>query len=249
VVTLTYNDRPTPNEAKKYRVKTLRSERAIRYREWVDGNRAFVDEATKGLVGYLHIPNMMGSGLIEFARVYFPHHYKKGFVIDARYNGGGFTSSMVIDRLERELLGFTRPREGKYLHEPERTFHGHMIVLVNEDTGSDGENFADAIQAKKLAPVLGMRTWGGAVGIELHQPLVDGGATTPPQFGGYGLNGQWQIEGHGVVPDIEVQNMPGDVLRGKDAQLEAGLQYVLDRLENDPKVIPPVPAYPDKSKK
>lgn len=249
VVTLTCNDRPTTDDAQKYRVKTLRSERGIRYREWVANNRVFVDEATNGEVGYLHIPNMGQSGLIEFAKVFYAHHYKKGFVIDERYNGGGFTSSMIIDRLERELLGLTQPREGKVLHEPERTFHGHMIVLVNEDTGSDGENFADAVQAKKLAPVLGMRTWGGAVGIELHQPLVDGGATTPPQFGSVGINGQWAIEGVGVVPDIEVQNMPGDVLRGTDTQLEAGIQHVLDRLREDPKNLPTVPAFPDKSKK
>ncbi len=248
VVTLTYNDRPTTDGAKKYRTKTLRSERGIRYREWVEQNRAFVDAATNGQVGYVHIPNMGQAGLIEFAKVFYSHHYKKGFVIDARYNGGGFTSSMIIDRLERELLGVTQPREGKVLHEPERTFHGHMIVLVNEDTGSDGENFADAVQTKKLAPVLGMRTWGGAVGIELHQPLVDGGGTTPPQFGSIGINGQWAIEGVGVIPDIEVQNMPGDMLRGKDAQLETGVQYVLDQLREDPMELPSVPVYPDKSK-
>jgi len=249
VVTLTYNSEPTPDGAKTHRVKTLRSERAIRYREWVDKNRAFVDEATNGNVGYLHIPNMGQQGLIEFAKVFFPYHYKKGFVIDVRYNGGGFTSAMIVDRMERTLCGLTLPREGKVLADPERVFHGHMVVLVNEDTGSDGEGFSDRIQTKKLAPVLGMRTWGGAVGIELHQPLADGGVTTPPQFGSAGLNGEWVIEGHGIVPDIEVQNMPGDVLRGKDTQLEAGVEYILKRLKEDPMELPPRPQYPDKSKK
>jgi len=248
VVTLTYNDRPAEDGAKTYRAKTLRSERGLRYREWVENNRAQVDQATNGQVGYVHVPNMGQSGLVEFAKVFYAHHYKKGFVIDARYNGGGFTSSMIIDRLERELLGLTQPREGKVLHEPERTFHGHLVVLVNKDTGSDGENFADAIQSKKLGPVMGMRTWGGAVGIELHQPLVDGGGTTPPQFGSVGMNSQWAIEGVGVIPDIEVENMPVDVLRGKDTQLEAGIQNVLDRLRDAPKPLPSVPAYPDKTK-
>jgi tricorn protease len=248
VVTLTYNDRPTAEEAKTQRVKTLRSEWPIRYREWVDRNRALVEERGRGEVGYLHIPDMGRNGLVEFSRYYFPHHYRKGFIIDERYNGGGFTSAMIIDRLERDLFGLTKPREGKVLHEPERVFHGHMIVLVNEDTGSAGEWFAEAIKGKKLAPVLGMRTWGGAVGIELHQPLADGGRTTPPQFGPYNVHGEWIIEGHGVVPDIEVQNMPSEVLRGRDTQLEAAVQYILARLADEPMEIPPPPAYPDKSK-
>ncbi|MHC4695194.1 MAG: S41 family peptidase [Planctomycetota bacterium] len=249
VVTLTYNDTPTPEGAKTQRVKTLRSEMPIRYREWVEKNRAFVDQATEGKVGYVHIPNMMTQGLIEFAKVYVPHHYKKGFILDVRYNGGGFTSQMLIDRLERQMWAFTQPREGKMLHDPERCFYGHLAVLVNEDTGSSGEMFAEGVKVRKLAPIIGMRTWGGAIGIELHQPLVDGGGTTPPQFASYGLDRRWVIEGHGVDPDIEVQNMPGDVLRGEDAQLAAGVENVLKRLAEDPKDIPPPPPYPDKSKK
>ena len=120
---------------------------------------------------------------------------------------------------------------------------------MNEDTGSAGEWFATEIQSRGLAPIIGMRTWGGAVGIEPHQPLLDGGTTTPPQFAPYGLNGEWLIEGHGVDPDVEVQNMPGDVLRGKDAQLEKGIGYIMDRLVEDPKELPPRPPFEDKSKK
>ncbi len=134
------------------------------------------------------------------------------------------------------------------LHDPERCFHGHMAVLINADTGSSGEWFAEGVRVRGLAPLIGMRTWGGAVGVELHQPLVDGGMTTPPQFAPYGLDGTWLIEGHGVDPDIEVQNMPGDVLRGKDAQLEAAISNILERLAEDPMEIPPPPPFPDKSK-
>ena len=248
VVTLTYNDQPSPEGARTHRVKTLRREWPIRYREWVENNRAFVEKTTGGQVGYLHIPDMGRTGLCEFAKVFFPLHYKKGFIIDERYNGGGFTSHMIIDRLERQVWGLTQPREGKPLHEPERGFHGHWIVLVNEDTGSAGEWFAAEIRTRELAPILGMRTWGGAVGIELHQPLIDGGATTPPQFAPYGLDRTWFIEGHGIDPDIEVQNLPGDVVRGKDTQLEAGVKYILDRIREDPMEIPSRPPYPKKAK-
>ncbi len=249
VVTIQYNDKPTASGAKTYRAKTIGSERSIRYREWVENNRAFIDEATNGLVGYLHIPNMMGSGLVEFARVFHPHHYKKAFIIDERYNGGGFTSQMIIDRLERTIFGMTQPREGKPSADPERVFYGHYAVLINEDTGSAGEWFAEAIKRKGIAPLIGKRTWGGAVGIELHQPLIDGGGTTPPQFAPYALDRTWMIEGHGVDPDIDVQNMPVDVLKGKDAQLEAAIESVIERLRQNPMEIPPPPAYPVKSKR
>ncbi len=249
VVYLTYNDSPSAEGAKTHRLRTLRGEDAIRYREWVDNNRAYVDKMTGGQVGYLHIPDMGAGGLVEFATAWYAPYYKKGFIIDERYNGGGFTSDMIIDRLERRLWAMTQPREGKPVRDPERCFHGHLAVLVNEETGSNGEFFAEAIKIKKLASVIGMRTWGGAIGIEAHQNLMDGGAVTPPQFGLYGLNGEWIIEGHGVVPDLEVQNLPGDVIRGKDAQLDAAIEYVLKRLQEKPVDIPAPPPYPDKSKK
>ncbi|MCP4248611.1 MAG: protease, partial [bacterium] len=188
VVKVTYNERPTGEGAQTYRVRTIGNERAIRYREWVDRNRAYVEKATDGKVGYLHIPNMGQSGLTEFAKAYYPAYYKQGFVIDERYNGGGFTGDMIIDRLERKLWAITQAREGGPMRDPERCFHGHFVVLINEDTGSNGEYFAEAIKLKGLAPIVGMRTWGGAVGIEPHQDLMDGGSVTPPQFAPYGLD-------------------------------------------------------------
>ena len=112
-----------------------------------------------------------------------------------------------------------------------------------------GEYFAEAVKIKGLATVIGMRTWGGAVGIEPHQDLVDGGGTTPPQFGIFGFDGRWLIEGHGVDPDIEVQNEPGDVLAGRDAQLEAALVHLADRLASEPMAVPSSsPAFPVKAK-
>jgi tricorn protease len=192
---------------------------------------------------------MMEGGLIEFARAYYPDYTKKAFIIDERYNGGGFVGDMIIDRLERQLWAFTQPREGAVVRDPERCFYGYLAVLINEDTGSNGEYFAEAIKIKGLATLIGMRTWGGAVGIEPHQDLVDGGVTTPPQFGLFDFAGQWLIEGRGVEPDIEVQNWPAEVLAGKDAQLEAALDFLANSMAADPKEVPDAPpAYPDKAK-
>jgi tricorn protease len=247
-VTVTYNDLPSPRNAGKHRVETIGDERTIRYREWVENNRAYVDSATDQQVGYVHLPNMSQAGLVEFAKIWYPLYYKKGFIIDERYNGGGFVGDMIIDRLERELWALTQPREGRFIRDPERCFYGHMVVLINEDTGSNGEYFAEAIKRKGLAPLIGMRTWGGAVGIEPHQDLVDQGVTTPPQFAPYDLQGNWMIEGHGVDPDIEVQNMPGDVLRGRDAQLEAAIDHILERLAVEPMELPTAPPHPVKTK-
>jgi tricorn protease len=248
VVVLTYNDEPAPDGAETYRVETLRSEWGIRYREWVEGRLAYVTEKTGGKVGYVHIPDMGENGLREFAKYWYPQYTKPAFIVDARYNGGGFTGGMIVDRLERRIWGLTKPREGGVWRDPERVFVGPWAVLINEDTGSNGEMFAESIKIKEMAPIIGMRTWGGAIGIEPHQTLVDAGTVTPPQFGLYGLDSQWLIEGRGVEPDLEIQNMPGDVLRGIDAQLDAAIANVMKRLADEPVELPPPPPYPDKSR-
>jgi tricorn protease len=247
-VTLTYNTKPSEEGARTWRTKTLRNENAIRYQEWVDGRAAYVAKASGGKLGYIHLPDMQEEGLIAFAKGFFPQLGKKAMVIDARYNGGGFTSGMIIDRLERTVWSATQPREGKPCLNPEAAFWGPYAVIVNEDTGSDGEIFTQAIKIKKLAKVFGMRTWGGAFGIEPHQFLVDGGTVTPPGYGLYSLDRKFLIEGRGVDPDVEVQNMPADALAGKDPQLDAAVQYLMERVRQEPKEIPAAPPYPNKAK-
>ena len=228
-------------------VEPLASERSLRYRQWVENNRRRVEKLSGGRVGYVHIPNMMEDGLIEFARSWYYQYDKQAIVIDERYNGGGFVGDMIIDRLERKLWSMTQPREGRPIPDPERAFNGHLAVLINEDTGSNGEYFAEAIKIKGLATLIGRRTWGGAVGIEPHQRLLDGATTTPPQFAPYGETG-WLIEGHGVDPDIDVQNWPEEVLAGEDRQLETAVRFLLDLSEKVPMLRPERPPFPDKSK-
>jgi len=246
-VELTYNSRPTMKDAKTWLVKTLRSERDLRYHEWAHNNWNYVDKISNHRIGYVHLPDMMQGGLIEFAKGFYPQYFKDGMIIDVRYNGGGFTSKQIHDRLERTINTMMQPREGKPTPVPERTFGGYLVLIINRDTNSDAEIFSDAWKERKLGPVIGQRTWGGAVGIEPHESLIDGATVTPPQFGEYNRQGHWIIEGHGVDPDIVVINMPKDVLAGKDAQLDRAIAE-MKKLIKTPKTHFIRPVYPDKSK-
>jgi tricorn protease len=247
-VRLTWNSTPAAEGAQQWLVTPLGSEREIRYRQWVESRRSLVDQASGGAIGYLHLPDMGERGLIEFARAFYPQVDKQAMIIDERYNGGGFVGDMIIDRLERRLWSYTVPREGGPGRNPERVGSDKLAVLINEDTGSNGEFFAEALKRKGLATIIGMRTWGGVVGIEPHQGFVDGGGTTPPQFGLLGTDRTWIVEGHGVEPDVEVQNMPGDVLRGTDSQLEAAIELLMKQIGDQPAGLPEIPAYPVKKK-
>ena len=101
-------------------------------------------------------------------------------------------------------------------------FGGHVVVLVNEFTASDGEAFAEGFRRLGLGKVIGTRTWGGEIWLTASNVLVDRGIATAAEFGVYGPEGEWLIEGHGVEPDIVVDNLPHATFEGRDAQLEAG---------------------------
>lgn len=248
VVEVMVNTKPQKEGAIKVLVNPIKSEMALRYRVWVDENRQKVANLSNGKIGYVHIPDMGESGLKEFGRTYYSQLNKPALIIDDRYNAGGFTGDMLINRLEKKVWAVTQPREGKPSLNPEKGCFSHLALLINEDTGSCGEFYATAFKFKNLGKIFGMRTWGGAIGIEAHQDLIDGGTVTPPQFGLYSLDRKWLIEGRGVDPDVEIQNMPKDVLEGKDTQLETVINYLLEKIKEDPKEIPPSPSYPNKAR-
>lgn len=248
IVELLINDKPQKEGAKKILVNPIRNEMNLRYRVWVDENREKVSKLSNGKVGYVHLPDMQEEGLKEFARTYYAQLDKPAIIIDDRYNAGGFTGDMIIERLNRSVWAVTQPREGKPSLNPEAGLYSHLALIINEDTGSCGEFFATAFRVKQLGKIFGKRTWGGAEGIEAHEDLIDGGTVTPPQFGLYSLDRKWLIEGRGVDPDVEVENMPKDVIDGKDTQLETVVNYLLDKIKENPKEIPPPPPYPNKAR-
>jgi len=237
-VLLTVNDRPSASGSRDVVVKTVGNEKELRYSDWVRRNREYVAEKSGGKIGYIHIPDMWKNGLIEFNTWFYPQLDKEGMVVDARWNGGGAVSQMIVERLRRHVISFDRARGGGVSTYPAKVLNGPFVVLTNEFAGSDGDIFPAAIQREKLAPVIGMRSWGGVVGIRGDKLLVDGGFLTEPEFAWWEAKGGWTIENHGVDPDIVVQNLPQDLARGKDAQLDRAIEEVLKLHDAHPPVEP-----------
>jgi tricorn protease len=248
-VTFSVNSKPTDKGARDVTFQPLRSERPLKYLNWVTANMAYVDKATDGRVGYIHIPDCGENGLREFIKYFYGQIRKEGLVIDARGNGGGNTSQMFIERLRRELLSFDYSRNndfpGPY---PNTVFHGHLVCLLNETSASDGDIFPAMFQRAGLGPLIGKRSWGGVVGYSGRGPLIDGGSVVVPEYGFLNTDGEWDIENVGVIPDIEVENDPKSVAEGRDPQLERGISEVMKMIEENPKKIPPRPKDPVRTK-
>ncbi|HXW80389.1 MAG TPA: PDZ domain-containing protein [Acidimicrobiales bacterium] len=211
-------------------VPTLADDRPLRYREWVASNRARVREATGGRAGYLHVPDMMPLGWSEFHRSYQVEVERDALVVDARFNGGGHTSGLVLEKLARRRIGWEMPRRGAPITYPDEAPRGPLVLLTNEVAGSDGDIFTHGFKLLGLGPVVGARTWGGVIGIDLTMTLVDGTVTTQPEYAFWFEDVGWGIENHGADPDEEVVITPQDYAAGRDPQLERAIQLVLDAL-------------------
>ena len=219
-------------------VTTLRSEADLRYSDWVRANREYVLEKTDGKIGYIHLPDMLNPGLIEFNTWFYPQLDKQGMVVDVRWNGGGAFSQVMLERFRRPVLSFGFRRGGAYGTYPYRVLNGPFVVLVNHRSGSDGDIFPQAVQLEGLAPLIGTRSWGGVNGIAALRPLVDGGLITQPQAAWWDPKDGWRLENRGVIPDIEVPALPQDLARGLDRQLDRGIEEVLRLHAEHPPVVP-----------
>lgn len=243
------NDKPVKEGARKVLWRPLRSEADLFYFDWVESRRAIVDKLSGGRIGYMHIPDMGAEGISEFCKWYYGQIRKDGLILDDRGNGGGNVSQIILERLRRTLLGTEYPRNSEYAGTyPQVVFNGPMACLLNEDSASDGDIFPWMFKAAKLGPVIGKRSWGGVVGITDHGPLIDGGGVNVPEFGHADGSGQWAVEGHGVDPDIVVENDPRSTLSGRDPQLERAIEEVQKALATRKPALPPRPPAPVKTK-
>jgi tricorn protease len=246
-VRLLVNAKSTAQGAREVSVQPLPDERDLRYADWVERNRRAVEKATGGRVGYVHIPDMGANGLTEFIRQFYAQSHKEGLVVDVRYNGGGFVSQMILERLRRRVMGMSNQRDEGPTTYPDAAVSGPMVALANPYSASDGDIFPSFFQAYGLGPVIGERTWGGVVGIRGGEwfKTIDGGYTFVAEFGMYDLARRWIVENEGVTPDIEVDNLPRDLVAGRDPQLERAIAEVLKRIDAEKPVRPQPPASRD----
>lgn len=248
-VRLTVNSRPTMEGARVISYRPVTDEQNLIYLDWVTHNMAMVDKLSAGKLGYIHIPDMGANGIREFIKWYYPQLGKSGLVVDARANGGGNVSRMIIERLRRKLLGAQFARTSEFPNTyPDGVFTGPMACLLNENSASDGDIFPAMFREAGLGPLIGKRSWGGVVGITNRGTLIDGGSVSVPEFGFVNAKGEWIIEGHGVDPDIEVDNDPKSVIEGKDPQLERAVVELMNRLKAQPVAPLSRPAAPVKTK-
>jgi len=236
---------PDGKDAHEVTVVPVADESPLRTRAWEEYNRRKVDELSGGKIAYVHVPDTANGGFLNFNRFYFAQTDKQAAVIDERYNHGGAIADYIIDLLERPLRNCATTREGEKWCSPLAQIYGPKTMIINEMSGSGGDALPWMFRQDKIGPLVGTRTWGGLVGISGYPTLLDGGGVTAPRAAIYGLHGEWEVENHGIAPDIEVENDPASVAAGHDAQLEKAVQVTLETLKKNPVVIPEHPLYPN----
>ena len=228
-------------------VVPIANEAELYYYDWVEANIKKVSDATEGKVGYIHVPEMLTTGLNEFAKHYYPQLRKKALIIDVRGNGGGNVSPMLIERLGRQIDMITISRNSIPGTSPQAMVYGPKLCLMNEFSASDGDLFPYRFRAHHIGKLVGKRSWGGVVGIRESLPIVDGGDLRKPEFSRYDVEGkQWIIEGHGVDPDVVVDNDPAKEWAGEDEQLDKAISLIQEELKAHETEVPPPPPYPKK---
>jgi tricorn protease len=219
----------------------------LRYRDWEFTRRQKVEQASSSQIGYVHLRAMGPNDINQWEEEYYPVFDRQGLIIDVRHNQGGSIDSWILGKLMRKAWMYWQPRVGQPVWNMQGAFRGHLVVLCDEWTGSDGEAFAEGFRRLGLGKVIGTRTWGGEIWLSGSNFLADRGVATAAEMGVYGPEGKWLIEGHGVDPDIVVDNLPYATFNGKDTQLDAAVQYLQELIRKEPVTVPAPPAYPDKT--
>ncbi len=222
-------------------------ESKLRYAEWEYSRRLKVDADSAGQIGYVHLRAMGPDDINQWAREYYPVFNRQGLIIDVRHNHGGNIDSWLLGKLLRQAWFYWQPRIGNPVWNMQYAFRGHIIVLCDQETASDGEAFTEGFHRFNLGKVIGTRTWGGEIWLSGDNIQADGGVATAAETGVYGPEGKWLIEGHGVDPDIVVDNLPHSTFTGADAQLQAALDLLKQEIRTDPRPVPKAPPYPNKA--
>jgi tricorn protease len=246
-VILTVSSKPTREGARDVVVETLASEERLRNLAWINEKRLMVDKASGGRIGYIYVPDTGTDGQTELMRQFAGQFTKDGLIIDERFNSGGQIPDRFVELLNRPITNYWGVRDGRDWQWPQVAHNGPKAMLINGWSGSGGDCFPFFFKKAGLGPLIGMRTWGGLIGISGAPGLIDGGGVTVPTFGIYSTDGQWIIEGHGVEPDIEVVDDPGLMAKGGDPQLERAVKEVMTSIEKNPPHRPAKPPYPNRA--
>ncbi|MFQ6069088.1 MAG: PDZ domain-containing protein [Candidatus Aminicenantales bacterium] len=248
IVEIKVGKNPDGSDARTVSVVPVSNEYTLRNRDWVESNLKKVDEATGGRVAYVYVPNTTTLGHIYFKRYFFPQVHKEAIIIDERFNGGGQVADYYIDHLRRPFVCYWHTRYGHDIKTPGGAIHGPKVMLINESAGSGGDLLPWMFRKFKLGKLIGKRTWGGLVGILGFPVLMDGGYVTAPNLAIWTEDG-WVVENVGVPPDIEVEQIPADVIAGKDPQLEKAIEVVMEELRKNPPRKIERPPFPVRVKK
>jgi tricorn protease len=241
-VVLTVNATPTAAGARQVVVKCIPSETELRFRSWIEERRQIVDKATNGKIGYIYVQSTGVDAQNELVRQFNAQWKKDGLIIDERWNSGGQIPDRFVELLNRPILAYWAVRDGASQQWPPVAHRGPQVMLINGWSGSGGDAFPSYFREAGLGPLIGARTWGGLIGISGAPPLADGGTVTVPTFRMYDPKGQWFAEGHGVEPDIAVEDDPAQLAAGHDPQLMRAIKEVTERAAKAPKA-PARPPY------
>jgi len=248
-VLITINSKPTFEGSREIFIKplTLEEDSKLRYLDWVERNRKKVESSTSGRAGYIYVPDTGRFGQSELVRQFIPQQNKEALIIDERFNGGGQIPDRFIELLNRPLLNYWARRDFKDLRTPFISHTGPKVMIINGWAGSGGDAFPYYFKKAGLGPLVGKRTLGGLIGIGGNPGLIDGGYITAPTYAFWNLDGEWDIEGYGVEPDFEVEDLPENLSIDTDPQLEKSIEVINNLIDNDESIIPERPGYPDRT--
>ncbi|HEX3848085.1 MAG TPA: S41 family peptidase, partial [Steroidobacteraceae bacterium] len=217
----------------------------LRNLDWIDSNRRKVDALSGGKVAYVYMPKTAGAGYTNFNRYFYAQLDKQALVLDERYNEGGFIADYIVNVLGQKPLSGAIERDGTPVHDPEGAIFGPKAMIINQAAGSGGDAMPWYFRKAGLGTLVGVRTWGGLVGIGGYPRLIDGGYVTAPRYAIFGLNNDWEVEGRGIPPDVQVEELPKDVAAGHDLQLERAVSVVVEQLKEHPPLQLKIPPYPN----
>ncbi len=251
-IELKVNAVPKTAGARTYLVKPIKSEFALRTLDWVNTRRAMVDKLSNGRIGYIFVPDTAIEGNRELFKGLYAYNDKEAFIIDDRYNKGGWSPGKMIEKIAGETISYWSQRNLQLRSEPVFTMEGPKVMLINHFSSSGGDNFPYWFKKRNLGILIGTRTWGGLVGYGWSPNLVDGASFAVPMTGIVGTNGEYIVEGVGIYPDpgFEVYDRPEEVAKGKDPSIEKAVEYLMGKIGKQRKAPSKrtPPPNPDRSK-